>query len=219
MWRSSSLVRRPIGIRGVALYGVAAVVALFELGSLWLALHPNVDNDYRAYFLDKTTTCLNQSVSGKYTLGERISFTSYGWGPGKNIKVCGWDGPAGNGLHSVGEESRLRFRFAGSPPPARLNIGIEAIVAQDHPFQRVILTGNGVRIAEVEVRANRIGIFDLDLPPAVFADHPHLLDLKLSYPDAVRMNPGDADVIKRAIKLRWAELDPAEGLAEAAALQ
>ena len=38
------------------LYGVAGLVALFELGVTWVALHPHVPADYRAYYLDRTTT-------------------------------------------------------------------------------------------------------------------------------------------------------------------
>lgn len=44
-------------------YILVAIVALFELGVVWLMLHPNVTPDYRAYYIDKTTTCLNQPVT------------------------------------------------------------------------------------------------------------------------------------------------------------
>ena len=66
------------------LYGFAAALALAQLVVLWLALHPVVAPDYAAYFLDRTTTCLNQQlVPGTYVLGETVSFTSKNYGPGK----------------------------------------------------------------------------------------------------------------------------------------
>jgi len=50
----------------------------FELGMLWLALHPKVADDYRAYYIDRTASCFpraNSVASGYYPLGAPITFT------------------------------------------------------------------------------------------------------------------------------------------------
>jgi hypothetical protein len=185
----------------LGLYGLAALVALFEVASLWLALHPQVDANYRAYFLDKTTTCLNHAVPADYTVGERLSFASQGYGPAARTRVCGWQGPAGDGTHSIGEESRLRFHWAGGAVPSVLGITMTALDRPGHPQQRVELVGNGVTIGEVVVPAGETRSFSVPLPAEVFLDDPKGLDLILKYPDAIRMGPMDSDVIKRAIKL------------------
>jgi hypothetical protein len=189
---------RPLAL---GLYGLALLVGLFELAALWLALHPHVDANYRAYFLDKTTTCLDHAVPGDYAIGERLSFTSEGYGPAAATRVCGWSGPAGDGTHSIGEESRLRLVWSGTAVPSRLEITLTAVEREGHPRQRVVLRGNGVSIGEVTIPAGETRAFSLPLTAAVFLSRPHRLDLELEYPDAIRMYPTDADIIKRAIKL------------------
>ncbi|TIX79975.1 MAG: hypothetical protein E5V21_13295, partial [Mesorhizobium sp.] len=48
-------------------YALAAVLAGSEIVILALALNPNVNADYRAYYIDRTTTCLNRDAVGSYT--------------------------------------------------------------------------------------------------------------------------------------------------------
>ena len=93
-------------------YLLVGLVALFELGVFWLMLHPDVPPDYRAYYIDKTTTCLNQPVSGAYTLGTVIPFTPEGRDAAEPVRVCGWEGPTGDGTHAVGTSSRVRFTYS-----------------------------------------------------------------------------------------------------------
>ncbi|PXA98852.1 hypothetical protein DMC47_06575, partial [Nostoc sp. 3335mG] len=97
--------RSPLAL---GLYALAALLALFELAVLWQALHPDVSDEYRAYYIDQTTTCLPQPVTGEYTLGTVLNFRSGGDNT-RELRPCGWDGPAGDGMHSIGETSRLRF--------------------------------------------------------------------------------------------------------------
>jgi hypothetical protein len=91
----------------IALLIVAVGAA--ELYVAWLALHPQVSATYRAYYIDQTTTCLDKPVSGHYELGQTISFMADDQGGARRLRVCGWDGPAGDGTHSVGTTSLLRF--------------------------------------------------------------------------------------------------------------
>lgn len=191
----------------VGLYAGAAVVAMFEIVALWLALHPNVNADYRDYFLDKTTTCLNRQVPGTTVMGVRISFASQGYGIGEDDRVCGWEGPAGDGLHSVGEESRLRFEFGTASPPASLSLAMTGVGIPGHPVQHIVLKANGIRIGVATLPAYATDSFSFIIPPAVFAAGDKVLDLTLEYPDAIRMGPTDADTRKRAIKLLWVKLD------------
>ena len=91
------------------LYSLVAVAVAFELGVTWLALHPAVGPDYRAYYIDLSTTCLNKPMAGTYALGDQLSFLPPGHAAARKVRVCGWDGPAGDGTHSVGTTSRLHF--------------------------------------------------------------------------------------------------------------
>ena len=110
-----------------AAYGAAALLAAFELWVVWLMLHPAVPADYRAYYIDHSTTCLNQPVSGAYALGTTVSFLPDGRAAAKPIRVCGWEGPAGDGTHAVGTSARLRLVTGSSRRPLELRLGLAAI--------------------------------------------------------------------------------------------
>ena len=114
-------------------YALIAVLALFEVTVLWWALHPQVSEDYRAYYIDHTTTCLNQPVSGTYQLGTPIDFTSAGREAAKPLKVCGWEGPVGDGTHAIGESSRLRFAFTAPATALTLTLQAVAIKRDEQP--------------------------------------------------------------------------------------
>src|SRR5258708_2158310 len=99
MWRSRGSVERSAlssfalpRLNGTALYALAGLVALFELGVTWASLHPNVPPDYQAYYLDRSTTCLNEPVSGAYLPGTTLRTVSGYETPVKAINVCGWEG-------------------------------------------------------------------------------------------------------------------------------
>ena len=100
-------------------YVLAGLIALFEFAVFWLMLNPDVPPDYRAYYIEKTTTCLNQPVAGTYSLGTTIDFTPDGREAAKLLRVCGWEGPTGDGNHAVGTSARLRFVYAEPAAPRR----------------------------------------------------------------------------------------------------
>ena len=86
---SLTLPRIPV----TTLYGLAALVALVEAGVLWTSVHPHVPADYRAYYLDQSTTCLNEPVSGAYSNGAEIRTVSGYERVVANLRVCGFEGP------------------------------------------------------------------------------------------------------------------------------
>lgn len=191
-------------------YGLAAVLALAELVVLWFVLHPAATPDYTAYYITRTTTCLNQPFPGTYTLGETVSFRSEGYGPAKELRVCGWEGPAGDGTHAVGTSSRLRFALPPHPGRLVLTLAMTAVEREGHPRQRVEVTGNGVLLGEAVLNGGKTDSFDFAVPPAAIEANPDALDVILAYPDAIRMAPTDADTRLRSIKLLSARLGPPE---------
>jgi hypothetical protein len=194
--------------RKFPLYGLAAALALAELIVLWLALNPAAAPDYAAYYITRTTTCLNQPVSGAYELGETVSFTSAGYGPAKDLRVCGWEGPAGDGTHAVGTSSRLRFALPSRPGRLVLTLEMTALEHDGHPRQRIAVAANGIPLGEAVLAGGKTKTFDFAVPAAALAADSQKLDVVLSYPDAIRMAPTDADTRLRSIKLRSARLGP-----------
>jgi hypothetical protein len=187
-------------------YLLVGLVALFELVVLWLMLHPNVTPDYRAYYIDKTTTCLNQPVAGTYTLGTVVPFTPEGRDAAKLIRVCGWERPTGDGTHTVGTSARLRFAYA--EPANRLTLRLSMVPVQKDgqlTTQRVEIVANGTLLDTVTLDTPTPREVSLPLP----APADGKLELELRFPDAVQMGPTDPDNRLRSIKLLSAALLPA----------
>jgi hypothetical protein len=189
-------------------YGAVAIVALFELGVFWLMLHPDVPADYRAYFIDKTTTCLNQPVAGTYTLGETIDFTPPGAADAKPIKVCGWEGPVGDGNHAVGTSARLRFVYAEPAPALTLKLRMIAVKKDGQPTQRVEVDFNGAAIDTLTVTPDAPQDFTVAVPADLAGAANGRVEVELRFPDAVQMGDMDPDNRRRSIKLVSAALIP-----------
>lgn len=187
-------------------YALAAVLALLELAILWQALHPVVPDNYRAYYIDRTTTCLAQPVTGAYALGTEIDF-SYGGDETRELRPCGWDGPAGDGMHSIGTSSRLRFA-AGTAQPLTLMLELSGVTIGDEGDQRVAISVNGTTIETITVQAGKQARHELAIPASAIG-HDGIVDVLLDYPDAINPNGRVSDTHWRAVKLQAASLTPA----------
>jgi hypothetical protein len=182
------------------LYGIAGVVALFELGVTWLSLHPNVPADYRAYYLDQSTTCLNEPVSGDYMPGMTLRTVSGHESAVKAINVCGWEGPVGNGLHAVGEQSRLRLAVWPGSQNLTLLLEMSAVDMAGRDGQPVDVVANGTTIGSVKVYSGTPQSFTFAVPGGVL-NGSDLLDVELRFPEAILISPQDSNTRKRSIKL------------------
>lgn len=182
----------------LAAYALVGLFGAFELYTLWLMVNPDVPADYDAYYISKTTTCLNQPVSGQYA-GGMVSFLPDGGDVAKPIKVCGWEGPAGDGTHALGTSARLRFVLdkAVSNPVLRL----EAIAVQkdDRDTQRVDVLVNSEPVGEIEISADAPKTVDvpLNLPVAAAGTY----EVTFEFPEALKMGPTDPTTRYRSIKL------------------
>jgi hypothetical protein len=184
---------------GTRFYYVAAtLVVAFELFAGWQALHPEVPANYRAYYIDQMTTCLDQPVSGDYAFGSEISFRSGSEKLVKPLKVCGWEGPVGDGLHAVGESSRLRFALPASVYRLRLMLEMVAVDKAQASGQPVTVVANGISLGTVRVQAGTPQRFSFEVPDTAIGQ---ALDVELRFPEAIRMNPQDSSTRKRSIKL------------------
>ncbi len=195
------------GHRRAILRTLILLVAALELAIGWLALHPTVDANYRAYYIEGTTTCLNKPAPGTYSMGSTVSFLPDDQIGARLLRVCGWSGPGGDGTHSVGTTSRLRFAVAGAPSDLVLRLFLSAIAAPDHRTQRIVLTsGNGVALGEATVPDNTSKTIDFTVPAAAIDKASQSLDVIIAYPTATEMVPRDSDTHLRSIKLMSVQL-------------
>src|SRR4051812_14287743 len=87
-----------------------AVIVLFDLVVLYMVLRPNVTDDYRAYYIDRSASCFPRITSGYYPLGAPITFV-----PGRNgyardtVRWCGFMPPSSTGIRSFGDYGILRI--------------------------------------------------------------------------------------------------------------
>lgn len=188
-------------------YALAAVLALFELAILWQALHPNVSADYRAYYIDRTTTCLPQPVTGEYTLGKELNFRSEG-DETRELRPCGWTGPVGDGTHSVGQTSRLRFAVEATGP-LTLMLELTGVTLPGPPRQRVLVSANDQEIGDIAVTPDNTERFAISIPASAL-DADGFVDIRLDYPDAISPGRRVSNTYWRSVKLTAASLSPAE---------
>lgn len=192
--------------RAALLYALTALVALAELAVFALALTPDVHPVYRAFFIDKTTTCLEKPVSGAYAPGTTLSFRPDGGKAAEAIKLCGWSGPVGDGTHSIGTSSR--FRIALPPDAGALGLTLAMTTGRVAP-QRVVVSANGVTLGEMTVDSPAVPTqATFELPAAVVAASA-TLDIAFGYPDAFLPGPRANEIYSRAVKLLTFRLAPA----------
>ena len=200
-------------------YVLAALLAGAEIVVLGLALNPRVHPDYRAYYIDRTTTCLNRDRVGSFSLGETVSFRYLARQPermkrAEGMKVCGWTGPVGEGTHSLGKTSRLRVKVTGVQGGLAATLEMAPVLRPPQTAQRVIISANGVRVYEATLTGDAPQQVSIAIPQAVLADA-GLLDIAFDYPDSVRQTPVASNIYDRAIKLVSFRLEAADAASEA----
>src|SRR6185312_3942085 len=155
----------------------------------------------------QTTTCLDKPVSGTYTLGSTVSFMPDDQAGARRLRVCGWDGPAGDGTHSVGTTSRLRFKVSEPAGALVLRLMLTTIAAPGIPEQHLVLSaGNGVALGEARIPAGTTEMLDFAVPADAIDPSKGRLDVIIAYPTAAEMTPRDSDTHYRAIKLLSVQL-------------
>ena len=164
------------------LWAAAAVVLAIELSVAGLALRPNVDALYRAYYIDHSSDCWPHETDAHYDLGTPLTFVK---GPGigySRNKICGWFYTNPQGTWSYGRYSLLRFVFAPASEPLTLRLTAGAMVDAAHPAQRVAVSANGVPLGTLEFDSPNPSEKTLAIPADVAASG--RLDLRFDYPDA-----------------------------------
>jgi hypothetical protein len=218
-----SRIQAPYGRAAFAgFYVLAALLVGAEIFILGLALNPQVHPDYRAFYIDETTTCLNRDRIGSYRLGETISFLHLGkqresMKRADGMKVCGWTGPTGDGTYSLGETSRLRVKIPEVPGGLTATLEMTPMLRPPQIAQRVAISANGVRVHEATLSGDVTRKVSFVIPQSVLAGT-RVLDMAFDYPDSIRQTPVASNIYDRAIRLLSFRLDPAAEGADAEAI-
>ena len=193
--------------KGLGLYGIAALLAVVELGVFWQTLHPQVSDDYRAYYITRASTCLPQPVTAAYKVGELVDFTNAGdINAARELLPCGWESPNDDGRQSLGETSRMRFTI-GAPQALELELVLKGINLNDAGPRQVQLYAGELFVGEIFVDPEGTDTYTLSIPAEAITDG--LLELRLEFPNAIETSPGIANIYWRSVKLISARLSPA----------
>lgn len=190
---------------GLLAYILSGLLLSFYAGVMWFVAHPQVNDDYRAYYIDQSTTCMNQPVPGTYSFGKLVSFLPDGLDEAKPLRVCGWEGPAGDGTHAVGTSARLRFNPPERPATMALVLKMIAITTTKAGRQTVSVSLDGVKLGDLDVVPGAPSSFKLPIPPELAA-RPGPLTFVFDFVTAVQMGPTDPKTRWRSIKLQEAGL-------------
>ncbi|MFK0687624.1 hypothetical protein ACFX5Q_05370 [Mesorhizobium sp. IMUNJ 23033] len=187
-------------------YAAATVLAVSEIAVLALALNPKVNADYRAYYIDRTTTCLNRDAIGNYTLGQTVSFRSDGAKQAAGMIVCGWSGPVADGTHSLGETSRLRLRIPPLHNGLTATLQMAAVIRPPQITQRVMISVYGVPVHKVILSGKEPTTVSFVIPHTAFGNA-ETVEMAFDYLDGIPPSPAASNIYKRSIKLVSFRLD------------
>ncbi|MEQ1769097.1 MAG: hypothetical protein ABL879_04600 [Devosia sp.] len=164
-----------------------ALFGLFELGVAWLALHPTVADDYRAYYIDRTSSCYPRAdtiATGYYPLGEPVAFT-----PGRNgfardtLRSCGLMAANAQGLRSFGDYGILKFRFTVPDDDLLFTLTTSATVNKDDPPRKIFVEANGTDIGSYVLRDSKPLFTSFVIPREVVAANSEGgVDIRLKVP-------------------------------------
>lgn len=162
------------------------VVAGFELWVASLMLSPQVSAEYSDYYIARSTACWPRPVTGRYELGQVLSFRDDQAGrAASRYKQCGWVPPFEAGSWSQGSRARLRFAFAVPKQGVLLALDADGYIGPDHVQQRVEVQINGVAVDELVFNSLTQGFAGIVVTPELVALDPDGITVQFDFPDRI----------------------------------
>jgi len=131
-----------------------ALIAIFDAAVLYMVLFPHVNDDYRAYYIDRSSSCFPRVITGYYPLGEPISFV-----PGRSgykrdsIRWCGFMPPSTTGVRSFGDYGIFRVTTRLPDDDLLLTFSSWANTDSSKPERDVDVVVNGENVGTLEFKS------------------------------------------------------------------
>lgn len=165
-------------------WGLFACIAAFEGSMLWAIASPRVSEDYRAFFIERSSRCWPAAVSGDLALGEKIWFLKADVrGPAAKLRRCGWV-TTGSGAWSEGPEARLLLRSPQTGEALTVTLDMRPYLPPGITGQRVFLAANGTAIADLQLDTQSGNTHGVTIPASLVPDD-GLIELSMRFPDAI----------------------------------
>lgn len=135
---------------------IVALIALVDAGVLYMVLFPNVSPAYRAYYIDRTSSCFPRAdnvATGYYPFGEPINFVT-----GNNnieprngfsldtLRYCGFMPPSSTGIRSFGDYGIIRMKGPFPADDLLLTFASWTNTGADKPRREVQVQVNGEEV-------------------------------------------------------------------------
>lgn len=181
--------------------GVVAVLVMIAT--------PRVSDDYRAFFLDRTTQCWPRNASGSIELGHEVSFRRDDEDAGaRNVLECGWNSPIDNGTWSKGPEARLKFKVPAEG--ARLEMTLRPFVTEQHPQQRFQIWAGKWQLARIVLMDDSLRQQSVNIPDLAVENGEVVLSLRFEDSTSPREQGLGNDRRDYAVQLEALTLQPVE---------
>ena len=135
------------------------VLVAFELAVLGMIAMPNVEPQYRAVYIERTSECWPRKVSGTVEPGRTVSFLADADDRSKPLLRCGWLDAEELGTWSIGPEARLLLQLE---PSRSATVDIEVLPFAER--QEVLVTANGTPLTEWTLTKAGPRLQTLELP-------------------------------------------------------
>ena len=133
---------------------VVALIVVFDLIVLYMVIKPNVTDDYRAYYIDRSASCFPRAdnvATGYYPLGEPITFVPDRSGFDLDtIRWCGFMPPSNTGIRSFGDYGVLRINMPLPDDDFLLTFSSWANTDSSKPERDVQVLVNDERVGTLE---------------------------------------------------------------------
>ena len=134
-----------------------ALIVLFDLVVLYMVIRPNVTDDYRAYYIDRTASCFPRAdnvASGYYPLGAPISFVPDRSGYKLDtVRWCGFMPPSNTGIRSFGDYGVIRMKLPLPDDDLLLTFSSWANTDASKPERDVQVVVNGERVGTLPFKS------------------------------------------------------------------
>jgi len=168
------------------LWHVLAVllVGLFDLVVLYMVLFPQVSDEYRNYYIDRSWSCFPRVISGYYPLGAPVSFLPDRNGYDRDtIRYCGFMPYSTTGIRSFGDYGILRLKFPAPPDkPLLLTFSSWVNFGKERTPRDVGVTVNGDAVATIHFPDPKRVSGKVIIPAATVKNGNGQLEIKFDVP-------------------------------------
>jgi hypothetical protein len=192
--------------RPIPVIAIAALAAL-ELALVGFAVGTSdVSENYRAYYIERTTGCIDRPAIGSYRLGETLSLSQHEDSAFAKVLACGFGYGQRGGTWLQGNLAKLQF--TDPPPSGPLVFEFKATpeLYDDQPTQQLTLLANGMTVATIDMSAPAAAVHRIEIGAEITALSQDGLELRFELADTRidRTRPPDGQ--RHTLFINWIRL-------------